>query len=114
MLLHGPDITPDGTSPERNSYSDVVLVERLRDAIGRFNPDIPAEAREEAFKKVLRTESPDLINNHNFHKMAADYGDIEYRRDNGSIAGDKVWLFDFENPKKNEFLAVGLLNLPEK
>jgi type I restriction enzyme R subunit len=36
--LHGPDITPDGRTPERNAYSDVILVERLRDAIDRFNP----------------------------------------------------------------------------
>ncbi len=63
---------------------------------------------------MLRTESPDLINNHNFHKMAVDCVDIEYRRDNGGIAGDTVWLFDFENPEKNEFLAVGLLNPSEK
>ena len=50
-ILHGPDITPDGRTPERNAYSDVILVERLRCAIDRFNPDIPAEAREEALKK---------------------------------------------------------------
>ena len=111
---HGPDITPDGTSPERNAYSDVILVERLRDAIDRFNPDIPAEAREEALKKVLRTESPDLItNNHNFHKMVVDGIDIEYRRDDGSIAWGKVWLLDFENPEKNEFLAVNQFTVIE-
>ena len=85
--LHGPDITPDGTTPERNTYSDVILIERLRRSINRLNPDIPAVAREEALKKVLRTESPDLItNNHNFHKMFVDGVDIEYRREDGSIA----------------------------
>ena len=46
--------------------------------------------------------------------MVVDCVDIEYRRDGGSISGDKVWLFDFENPEKNEFLTVGLLNLLEK
>ncbi len=46
--------------------------------------------------------------------MTVDCVDIEYRRDNGGIAGDTVWLFDFENPEKNEFLAVGLLNPSEK
>jgi type I restriction enzyme R subunit len=45
-------------SPERKSYSDVVLVERLRNAVDRINPDIPREAKEEAIKKVLRSESP--------------------------------------------------------
>ncbi|HHT9126683.1 MAG TPA: type I restriction endonuclease subunit R [Candidatus Brocadiia bacterium] len=106
-VCYGPDITPDGTNPERWSYSDVVLVERLRDAIDRFNPSIPEEAREEAFKKALRAESPSLvINNQTFHKMLVDGVDIEYRREDGAIRGDKVWLFDFENAQNNEFLAV--------
>ena len=28
-VIHGPDIVPDGTSPERQSYSDVILVKRF-------------------------------------------------------------------------------------
>ncbi len=52
-ILYGPDIAPDGTSPERQSYSEIALTERLRDAIDRLNPDIPKEAREEAVKKAL-------------------------------------------------------------
>ena len=66
-ILHGPDIAPDGINPQRKSYSDVVLVKRLRDAVDRINPNIPREAREEAIKKVLRTQSSQLIiNNQNF------------------------------------------------
>ena len=58
-VLHGPDIAADGEHPER-TYAEVVLVNRLRDAIDRLNPDIPFEAREEALKKVLRSDSPNL------------------------------------------------------
>ncbi len=113
-ILHGPDIAPDGAAPERKSYSDIVLVDRLKNAIDRLNPSIPKEAREEAVKKVLRTESPKLIvNNHYFHKMLVDGVDVEYRRKDGSIAGDKVWLFDFKNPEKNEFLAVNQFTVIE-
>ena len=60
-ILNGPEISPDGTNPMRELYSDVVLTERLRDAIYSLNPDIPPTAKEEAVKKVLRTDSPDLI-----------------------------------------------------
>jgi type I restriction enzyme R subunit len=113
-ILYGPDIAPDGISPERKSYSDVVLVDRLRDAVNRINPDIPGEAREEAIKKVLRSESPQLIiNNQNFHKKLVEGVDIEYRKKDGSIANDKVWLFDFKNPKNNEFLAVNQFTILE-
>lgn len=113
-ILYGPDIAPDGISPERKSYSDVVLVERLRDAVDRINPDIPGEAREEAIKKILRTESLQLIiNNQNFHKKLVEGLDIEYRRKDGSIANDKVWFFDFKNLRNNEFLAVNQFTIIE-
>lgn len=51
--IYGPDIAPDGLTPERKNHSEVVLVERLRAAIDTFNPDIPEEAKEEALKKIL-------------------------------------------------------------
>ncbi len=113
-VINGADIAPDSTNPERKSYSDIILVQRLRDAIDKINPDIPGEAREEAIKKVLRTESPRLIvNNQNFHKMLVNGIDIEYRRKDGSIAGDKVWLFDFEAAQNNDFLAINQFTVIE-
>jgi len=78
------------------------------------NSQLSKEAIEEAFKKVLRTDSPDLvINNRNFHKMLTDGVDVEYRRKDGSIAGDKCWLFDFNNPENNEFIAVNQYTVVE-
>lgn len=113
-IIHGPDIAPDGISPERKSYTDVILIERLIDAIDRFNPNIPEEARDEVVKKVFRSESPLLIiNNQSFHKMLVNGIDVEYRKKDGSIAGDKVWLFDFKNPQNNEFLAVNQFTILE-
>ena len=112
-VIYGPDITSDGPKPERQSYADVILIDRLREAVNRINPTIPNEAREEAIKRVLRNESPDLIvNNHHFHKMLIDGIDIEYRKD-GRVIGDKVWLIDFKNPKGNEFLAVNQFTIIE-
>ena len=113
-ILYGPDIAPDGISPERQNYSDVILVERLKNAIDRINPDIPQEAREEAVKKILRTESPQLIiNNQSFHKKLVEGIDVEYRRKDGKLTNDKVWLFDFKNPPNNEFLAVNQFTVIE-
>jgi len=112
-VIYGPDIAPDGPKPERQSYADVILIGRLREAIDRFNPEIPAEAKEEAIRCILRTESQDLvINNHRFHKMLVDGVDVEYRRD-GRIVGDKVWLFDFDKINENEFLAVNQFTVIE-
>ena len=47
-VAHGPDLAPDGPSRERGSYADVVLLGRLRAALGHLNPTLPPEAIEEA------------------------------------------------------------------
>lgn len=112
-IIHGPDIAPDGPNPERKDYSDVVLIDRLKRAVDKFNPNIPEEAREEAIKKVLRSESPKLIvNNHAFHRLLVEGIDVEYRKE-GRIVGDKVYLFDYENPENNEFLAINQFTVIE-
>lgn len=49
----GYDIAPDGPVPERADYVQPVLVERLRSAISRINPQIPLVAREDALQQVL-------------------------------------------------------------
>lgn len=111
--LFGPDVAPDGPIPMRGDYGDVVLVEKLRNAIYMLNPDIPPIAKEEAIKKVIRSDSPDnLINNQNFHRMLTDGVNVEYRKGD-RIVGDKVWLFDFQNPENNNFLSVNQFTVIE-
>ena len=113
-VAHGPDIAPDSSSPERRSYSDVVLVERLRLALTNINPTIPSDAIEDAIRKLLRAESPSLVeNNERFHRLACDGVDVEYRRPDGSVKGDKVHLFDFEQPENNDWLAVNQFTVQE-
>ena len=108
----GTDIAPDGEHPERQ-YNEVALVTRLRDAIDKLNPHITQEAKEDALKKVLRTESPNLlINNENFHRYLTDGVDVEVRTDSG-IRGEKVYIVDFQNPESNEFLAVNQFTIIE-
>ncbi len=112
-ILYGPDIAPDGLNPIRELYSDVVLTERLRDVVYRLNPDIPPTAKEEAVKKILRTETSDLvINNQIFHHYLTDGVNVEYRHED-RIIGDKVWLFDLDHPENNDFLAVNQFTIIE-
>ena len=112
-ILHGPDISPDGENPERSSYENVVLVERLKEAIDNFNPTIPDEAKEQTVKQILRTESLKLVtNNKNFHNYLVNGVDVEYRHE-GRIKGDIVKIFDFETPENNDFLAVNQFTVIE-
>ena len=114
QYLPGPDIACDGTKPERASYAQVVLSDRLRVALGALNPGIPAEALEDAFRKITRSESPSLIlNNRQFHRMLADGIDIEYRNKDGRIVGDKVWLVDFADPEQSDWLVVNQFTVIE-
>ena len=104
---HGPHLAPGEPAAERDSFSEVVLVGRLREAIRRLNPAIPEEAREEALRKVLRVGTPSLTQtNRAFHRMLRDGVPVEYPRPDGSIAGDHVRLVDFGDVRANDWLAV--------
>ena len=110
--LNGADISPDGHSQERE-FNEVVLKSRLQNAIVLINPTVPADAQEEAIRKVLRSDSPNLFqNNYQFHKYLTDGVDIEYRKKD-RIAGDKVWLIDYEKPENNEFLVINQFTIIE-
>ncbi len=106
QFLHGPDISADGEFPERQAYSDVILKDRLRAAIQRLNPAIPADAIEQALRDVQRINSPELLtNNEAFHRFLTDGVPVQYRLDDNE-KNDYVWLIDFANPLNNEFLVV--------
>ncbi len=114
QIRHGSQIAPGEAAAERDSFGDVVLVGRLRDAIDRFNPNIPAETRDEALRKVLRPDSPSLVGtNRAFHRMLRDGVEVEYQRDDGSIAGDGVRLIDFDHPTNNDWLVVNQFTVIE-
>ena len=111
---HGPHIAPGELEAERTSFSEVVLEKRLREAINRLNPSIPADAREEALRKVLRLASTSLTQtNRTFHAMLRDGVPVEYRRPDGSIAGDSVRLVDFSDPDANDWFAVNQFTVIE-
>ena len=40
-IVFAPEIAPDGEYPEREDYSDVILSERLKEALIRINAKLP-------------------------------------------------------------------------
>jgi type I restriction enzyme R subunit len=112
-VVFGPDIS-EGSSSEERKYTEVVLVHRLRSALRRINKSIPDSAIEEAVKKVLRTDSQDfIVNNQLFHKLIFSGVPVQYKRADGSIKDELVWLFDFDDIRKNEYLAVNQFTVME-
>jgi len=57
-VLYGADMVPGELFAERAGYEQVILEQRLRDALGRLNPELPPEALEDAFRKLTRPKAP--------------------------------------------------------
>jgi type I restriction enzyme R subunit len=111
---HGPQMAPGEPAAERDSFGEVVLVGRLREALRQLNPTLPEEAREEALRKVLRVATPSLVQtNRAFHRLLRDGVDVEYARPDGSTKHDKAWLVDFSEVRANDWLAVNQFTVIE-
>jgi type I restriction enzyme R subunit len=111
QTLSGYDLAPDGIAPERADYRQVLLVERLRGAIGRLNPEIPLVARDDALKQVVDLGVPSqLAANRHFHKLLVNGVPVQYQK-GGEIIGDFVRLIDWANVAANEWLAINQYSL---
>ena len=112
--IYAPDIAPDSDTPQRASFEDVLLIDRLSAAVARINPDIPADARTDAVKQIQRLTSPELIsNNEAFHRMLTEGITVNYQKD-GHKRGDLVWLIDFNNPENNDFVVSNQFTVIEE
>ena len=111
--IYAPDIAPDSENPERNSFEEVLLVNRVQNAVKRINHSIPADAQAEAIKEIQRIASPELLaNNETFHRLLTE-GIPVSKRVGGDDRGDRVWLIDFKNPHNNEFVVANQFTIIE-
>src|SRR5699024_10544233 len=113
-IVYGPDVASDGVYPERNSYQDVVLNDRLEDALTVINPDISASSIQQAVRQLTRKNSPNLlVNNQQFQSYVTDGIDIETQLSDGRQTTEKVWLFDFDEMTNNDFVAINQFTVIE-
>ena len=115
-ILHGPDIAYGQPAAERNDpgYRDTILDTRLRQALARLNPGLPPEALDDAYRKLTRGDAPALIErNRAMHRMMVDGVNVEYRRNDGSIAGAQAQVIDFSDPGLNDWAAVNQFTVAE-
>lgn len=104
---------PDGPAPEREAYSDVLLLKRLRAAVARLNPHIPAEAQEDAIRKIVSAERPTLIEeNRRLHRLMIEGVGVEFRAEDGTIRGDTVQLINPDD-HHNDWLAISQFTVIE-
>jgi len=106
-VLYGPDVAPDEARAERASYREILLEDRLRNAIGTLNPSLSLSVIDEVIATVRRPESADVLaENWRIYKLLTTGVPVERRDDSGESRHDIAWLVDFEHPDLNEFLAV--------
>lgn len=112
--VHGPDVAPGENRAERQSYEDVVLLGRLRDALHRINPDADSSLVEDALKSVQRSQSQSLIDeNARLHKLITEGVAVEHRGDDGLLRTSRLWVVDFDNPRNNDWAAVNQYTIIE-
>jgi type I restriction enzyme, R subunit len=115
-VLHGPNIAFGEEQSERRdpNYRDVILQGRFRTALAKLNPDLPAEALEDAYRRFTRLDAPSLIErNRAIHRMMVDGINAEYRLKDGSIAGAQAKVVDFDIPGNNDWLAINQFTVSE-
>jgi type I restriction enzyme R subunit len=76
----GPEIAPGELAAKRADFGQVVLMQRLHDALAPLNPALPLEVLDDAFHKLARPEEPTLeARNRAFHCTLVDGVIVVYR-----------------------------------
>ena len=108
------DLASGAVTEERTDYGQVILEQRLRDALTRLNPSVPADALDDAFRKLTLPEGATLeARNRNFHRMLVDGVTVEYRANDGSIRGMQAQVINFDEVGANDWLAVNQFTVSE-
>ena len=111
---YGPDIAPETAGSERADFTQVVLEERLRDALLNLNPGLPTSALETGLRSLINPEGPTLeTRNRAFHHALTRGVTVPVRGPDGTMTGVPAAVVDFENPKNNNWLAVNQFTVKE-
>jgi type I restriction enzyme R subunit len=104
--IRGSDICPESPTPERNDYREVVLKNRLWDAIAKLNPQLPEIAVEEVVHSLANSSVPSLAKgNRELHELLINGVKVEYN----TVSGRETvfaQVIDFQKPDNNDLLVV--------
>lgn len=105
-VVCGYDIAPDGVSPERSDYRQIILHNRLLSCLQVINPQIPLATLELVALQIAKPETPvPLKNNKAFHQQLLEGVKVEFKHE-GEDKTDYVQLVDFTRPSNNQFIVV--------
>ncbi|WP_298536799.1 type I restriction endonuclease subunit R [uncultured Algibacter sp.] len=111
--FNGTDISPIGSTPQRENFSSVLLENHFKESLATLNPTLPESARLEAYQKVVNLGTEDIMeNNERFHTLLTNGVTVEYTKE-GRTKGINVKLLDVEKPENNNFWVVNQLVVKE-
>lgn len=101
----GPDIAPRGETPERGNFTQAILPGRLRDALERLNPHLPAAGIEDAFNRLAQFAAGSLVEgNREMYHWIRDGVPVEIDTEDGR-RGACARVVDWDN-MANDWLVV--------
>lgn len=106
LPVEGKKIAPG--SGERESWGELIIPGRLRVAIERVNPGLPAAAVQEAMQVVLSPKSRDARgeNFQIYRYLTEGVRSVDYADEHGAVHTPTIRLIDYADPYANDFLAA--------
>lgn len=97
----------------RADLREIVLTDRLTEAVRRINHALPEAIVTDVVRRVLAAPHADLRHNNRwFHTLLTDGVEVEYRDPtSGETRGARAWLVDFDDPRRNDFLVARQLTI---
>lgn len=92
----------------RETMGDVVLIQRLRPALERLNPDVPSEAIDLAIEELTRDRSAMSLSaaNREVYRLLRDGKHVSFRGTEGEEVVETIRVIDWSNPKNNDFFLA--------
>lgn len=93
----------------RETRGEVVLAERLRAALGKFNPTLPPEAIGTAIDELTRDRSAMSLEaaNREVYRLLKEGIPVSVPdREHGGQKIERLRVVDWEHPEQNDFLLV--------
>jgi type I restriction enzyme R subunit len=107
--VFAPELAPDGTTPERQDFRQVILTGRLQTALTRLNPGVPASAITNAMLQLANPNVPGLLaSNRQFHRWMTQGLPLKYM-DGKQEIGIRLKVIGFDDPAANDWLVVNQL-----
>ncbi len=107
--VFGPDLAPDGDSPERDDFRQVILPGRLRSSLQKLNPKVPSATIDSAISQLTNPNIPGLLaSNRQIHRLMTQGVPVTYMDGNQQI-GIRLKVIGFDDPASNDWLVVNQL-----